>query len=857
MVDQKLQKKINDGVDKLRFRWNIINHLLYDAEENWVIEKKATKYWLYQLKLFAAKAEDLIEEYNYQHVQGQQEHSTISTSFLNYILKNLNEMEADFENINKERELDLSKNDFEKKTYVQLRPPSNPLNEEHLMYGRDEDMKHIVDMLIQPNDQQNQEETNVTIINIVGMGGVGKTSIAQEIYKDENISSYFDCKAWVCVSDDFQIDKISKDTLISLTGEGCDLTVFSVIQEELQNELEGKVFLLVLDDVWSEIQHVSDTLGFLHNLGSPGSKILVTTRSKVVARTMYRSLDFNLGPLQFNFGWELFRNHALYGSVHENNQVLTCIGRMIVEKCKGLPLIIKVLGNLLRDANGDEERWREVLAKNTMEIMGKNGENTIFETLNLSYINLPTSLKRCFLYCSVFPKDHLFSRDDLVHLWGAHGILEYIPLGECVDGLFNRSFLQTKYDNFGELKYVLHDLMHDLAQHILREENLLISNESCGIIQDKFCCIEPIAGRTFHHSLYPSPNQIEIESLHLSLKYLRVFIWANDVATHIPDSIGELKHLRFLKLDTPNVECLPESVCNLYNLQTLHCDWLVELPENIRKLRNLLHIICVNFVYIPVGFGELIQLQTLPKLSMSNEEEGCGGLSELENLSKLSGSLALNEIEHEYLSEEKNTIKLFEKQYLRELNLTWKFISESYVSEINVLNNLRPCNNLVKLEISFYCGLKFPDWMGCSEFAMLTHVALDHCFSCEILPPLGQLVSLKELNIYYLKNIKRIGAEFYNGGNSVENPPNSSFISLEKLFFNHMGNWVEWCEIDQCSFPSLTTLEIWNCHNLRLSYIPRMFTKLESLNIYDSPHIIKMCIPHINTTLSAIKSIHW
>lgn len=855
-MDERLQKEIKYGIDKLRFRWNTIKQLLYDAEENWMIEKKTTKYWLYHLKLFAAKAEDLLEEYEYQHILGK-ELQTSSTIFLEQILRRLKEMEKNYEGISKERELDLIPSDGEKKTLVPLRPPSNPHSEGTLMYGREEDMKNIKEMLIKPNNHQNQEEAMVTIINIVGMGGVGKTSIAQEIYKNEDISKHFVCKAWVCVSDEFRIDKITKDALISLTGDGCDLTVFSVIQEKLQNELYGKIFLLVLDDVWSEIQEISDTLGFLKSMGTHDIKILVTTRSKVVVGTMHGSLDYNLEPLQFNFGWELFRNQAFCGSIHESNQVLSCIGRKIVEKCKGLPLIIKVLGSLLMGANGNVERWIEILQKNTMEITDKNGEKTIFETLNLSYINLPAIMKRCFLYCSIFPKDHLFQRENLVHLWVAQGIVEEEPMDKYVDGLLYRSFLLKKLDKFGELKYALHDIMHDLAQHILREENSLIPDNSCTIMEDNFCCIEPIAGRTFHHSLYPPPNQIKIESLHLNLKYLRVLMWKNEVVTTIPDSIGELIHLRYLNLDVPNVECLPESVCNLYNLLTLHCDWLVGLPQNIKKLRNLQHIICVNPMYIPIGIGELIHLQTLPKLFVSNEEEGYGGLAEFEKLAKLSGFLALNGLEHEYISKEDKKTKLFEKQYLKELCLTWKFISKTYVSKIDVLNNLRPCNNLIKLQISFYCGLEFPNWMGCSKFSRLTHVILDHCFSCENLPPLGQLVSLKELNIFYLNNVKRVGAEFFfKGGSLDENQPNSSFKSLEKLFFNDMENWVEWCEIDQCSFPSLTTLEIWNCHNLHLSYIPKMFTKLENLNVYDSPHIIDMCKPHIDTYLSTIKNIH-
>ena len=127
------------------------------------------------------------------------------------------------------------------------RPPSTSLVNESRTYGRDKDKKEIVKLLLESGDAQ------LSVIPIVGMGGLGKTTLAQLVYKDDEVSRYFDLKAWVCVSEDFDIVRLTKEILYSITLETChDNNNLESLQGKLQEKLSGKKFLLILDDVCNE-----------------------------------------------------------------------------------------------------------------------------------------------------------------------------------------------------------------------------------------------------------------------------------------------------------------------------------------------------------------------------------------------------------------------------------------------------------------------------------------------------------------------------------------------------------------------------------------------------------------------------
>ncbi|KAK9902516.1 hypothetical protein M0R45_001550 [Rubus argutus] len=313
------------------------------------------------------------------------------------------------------------------------------------------------------------------------MGGIGKTTLAQIVYNDARVKEEFDVQAWVCVSDDFDILRITQAVYASITSETCVITELDLLQVKLKEALARKKFLIVHDDVWNENYNDWDRLRRPFGFGARGSKILVTTRNEVVATVMGTLPMYHLNHISEEDGWLLFAKHAFknahaLGTEHPD---LANIGRKIVKKCNGLPLAAKSLGGLLRTELNMEE-WEKILESELWEFSEQ--ESSILPALWLSYHYLPSHLKSCFACCSIFPKDYNFTKSELVLLWLAEDLLQpkknkmVEDVGEdYFNNLVSRSFFQqsssphnessiTKHDLiYSECSFTMHDLMNDLA----------------------------------------------------------------------------------------------------------------------------------------------------------------------------------------------------------------------------------------------------------------------------------------------------------------------------------------------------------------------------------------------------------
>ncbi|XP_043712468.1 putative disease resistance RPP13-like protein 1 [Telopea speciosissima] len=327
------------------------------------------------------------------------------------------------------------------------RPPTSSLVNTSNCFGREEDMKEIFGWLLSDNTPSpSNNVNNFSVLPIVGMGGVGKTTLAQLVYNDERVEKHFGMKAWVCVSEDFDVVRLTKEILESATGSSPPFNSLDLLQLKLKEALSKKRFLLVLDDMWNEIYDRWDALRTPFAFGQPGSKILVTTRNKGVSsitRTVPNDLYLKGLPNEACFA--LVRRHAFMDEYSSDaNQKLELFGEEIVKKCKGLPLAIKTLAGLLRDKRENCE-WKDILENEIWDLR----ESEILPSLMLSYHNLAPHLKRCFAYCALFPKDYEFVKIELVILWMAEGIiqrkgqkrLEDIG-GGYFDELFMRSFFE-------------------------------------------------------------------------------------------------------------------------------------------------------------------------------------------------------------------------------------------------------------------------------------------------------------------------------------------------------------------------------------------------------------------------------
>ncbi|XP_034695657.1 putative disease resistance protein RGA3 [Vitis riparia] len=324
------------------------------------------------------------------------------------------------------------------------------------VWGRDKDRDTILRQLLGKSCEQN---LGLYTISVVGMGGIDKTSLAQLAFNHDE-----------------------RAILEALQGQSSDLHNPEVLQQKIQESIEGKKFLHVLDDVWTEDYQLWEQLKNCLKCGGGGSRILVTTRSESVARMMRSTYMHSLGSLLLEQGWALFSQIAFCWKSTHRIEELEEIGKKIAVKCKGLPLAVKDLGSLMQFKNNKED-WENVLNSEMWE--RDVFEKKLSPALLLSHYDLPPALKQCFSYCAVFPRDHFIERDDLIKLWMAQSYLnskagrEMETIGrEYFENLAARSFFQDfeKDDKGNIVRCKMHDIVHDFAQ--------ILTNNECLIVED-------------------------------------------------------------------------------------------------------------------------------------------------------------------------------------------------------------------------------------------------------------------------------------------------------------------------------------------------------------------------------------
>ncbi|KAL7212483.1 hypothetical protein ACSBR2_015220 [Camellia fascicularis] len=774
------------------------------------------------------------------------------------------------------------------KTKTWKRQDSSYLIDEPCVYGREHDQSKIIELLVGKDESSRNK---VDVISIVGMGGIGKTMLARMVYNNETVDKHFDLKAWVCVSDEFDIMRITKSILESVTSQVCSFNNLDPILFQLQQALTEKRFLIVLDDVWDEKYSDWDVLKRLFNDGAQGSKILVTTRSKNVARMMGTVELHDVGILSDEDCWSLFAHHAFENRSIDANPNLVSIGKKIAEKCKGLPVAARTLGGLLRIKEREEE-WVDVLHSKIWDLSHTN--IGIHPVLRLSYDNLPLHLKQCFAYCSIIPKDYEFEEKELVLLWMAEGFIQQRKEKQMEDigceyfrELLSRSFFQPSSISKSS-KFVMHHFINDLAQEVARDtcfrlDDKLKDQEQCkniekaqhfSYVQDYYEGMEKfeIVGKAMHLRTF-LPFNLQYDSgcylasnvplnLLAKLRRLRVLNMSRYRITKVPYSVGNLKHLRYLDLSYTLIEQLPESLGSLYNLQTLllrECQNLKKLPTDMGNLIDLRHLDITNansLEEMPLGIGKLASLQTLSNFIIF--QNNGFRIKELGNLIYLRGKLCLSGLQNVVVPLDAREANLNDKLGLDVLSMEWSVNSDDSRDgrvETEVLDMLQPHKNLKELHIKCYLGTGFPTWIGDPLFSNMVHLSLDNCGKCASLPPLGQLPFLKELYIKGMSALKHVGCEFYGQGGT------KPFPLLETLSFKDMPEWEDWytfgdhkevqpftcvseLSLENCpkllgmlpsDLPCLTNLEIKECLQLLVEVSSLVLPSLTSLVMNDVP----------------------
>lgn len=844
---------LEDNLKKLQEALLMVQAIIEDAEEQQVT-RKAVRTWLSRFRDAAYDTEDILNDFAARAslgIAGIPGRISISIN-----ANNVRKMLQAFEmtaieglslNLSEGLSLNLRQDCTSERKHDKRETSSFIVETE--VHGRNGDKEAIVRFLL------SCEGTKV--IPLIGIGGIGKTTLAQLAYNDDRATQYFDVKIWVFVSEIFDVKRIMKTIIESATKERCKFTEMDLLQSKVWDLLHKKRYLIVLDDVWTEDPDDWDKLRPFFSGGAFGSKIIITTRSKRLAMMIdFSTLPYILWGLADDDCWALFKQRAFQRGEEENYPNLVHIGRQIVRKCRGLPLAAKTLGSLMR-IKREEREWLLVAGS---DLWSSNlAHSGILPSLMLSYHHLPSPLKRCFAFCSIFPKNYEIKKEKLIHLWMAEGLIPQegeVPPEDIGNEYFNdllwMCFFQEaeKRDGGSLIGYKMHDIIHDLARYVAGKEFLIVENcpKSNDLIRARHSSVVSKFGSfTIPEDLYKAEHlrtlilivggdlQEVPRDLFLRFKYLLVLDLNSCGLTKLHESVGNLFCLKYLDLSYTFIRDLPQTIGYLYSLETLNlhgCCNLEQLPA--LPSSNLKHLITTECEALKLMPERLPQgLQTLPVYIVKGR--GFSSLCSLEHLN-LHGSLKIKHLQNIMRAVDAQIGSLRIKKNLKSLGLYWyendgphpeQCCREDYDAVEDILEALEPHQKLENLLIEGYPGTKFLDWM----LLNLITITLTNCKNCKCLPALGNLASLKTISLCGIDSIKCINMEFY--GDGMYRP----FPALEELILRRFPNLEEWSTAnDREAFPNLRKLIISNCP--KLTKIPLFQSTLQHLELRDSNQAI-------------------
>ncbi|KAM3702029.1 hypothetical protein ACJW31_05G219800 [Castanea mollissima] len=775
--------------------------------------------------------------------------------------------------------------------------------------GRDDHRDQLFSNLLGGGSQ---EESNPRVISLVGMGGIGKSTLAQLAYNDDKIQAHFRPTIWVCVSDPFDQCKVAKAIIESIEDQSPNIIELQSLLARIRDLIRGKKFFLVLDDVWTEESTKWEPFKNALKCGAQGSRIIVTTRKNNVSEMMESSHKITLGGLSVNDCWLMFSKIAFSNKDLHQRRDLEEIGKQLASKCQGLPLAAKTLGSHMRRKNS-KEQWERVLRNSLWEV--EDIEKGLLGPLLLSYNELSLSEKQCFLFCVVYDKDHQYDRLDLISHWMAQGYInskENTEMEDIVEECFEKLAMCSFFQDFEKdtnndriISCKMHDIVHDFAQLMTKHECFRIKGEEEVKIDFKRARqLSLIVKETLPESIYEVKN---LRTLFLHTSYLlsrerdyEFNLPLSDSCDHfrclrtlilncpfkkLPNEVEKLIHLRYLHLCwIVKIEELPETLCNLCNLQTLRIDntgSFKKFPQAMGKLINLRHLrLVINDpgrckLKFPNGIGKLTWLRTLSDFNIGgkDDQEGCR-LGGLKNLNQLQGSFKMHGLGNVVDVEEAQNAQLKNKIHLHDLEL--RFGGEGLLEDAEednrrrmeidgaVLNALEPPPRLEKLSIMSFRGTTMhTDWM--TSLTNLKSLDIIWCSQLECLPPLGKLPLLKELRIHFAANVKKLGDEFL--GIESENKSKKEdchiiniFPELRVLKFEGMRSWEEWIgmggkieEVEEEKdsglvsdpiikiMPMLESLTIEYCPELECLPDYLRTAPLQKLHIYECPILKPRC----------------
>nr|UBY07389.1 NBS-LRR disease resistance protein [Dasypyrum villosum] len=799
--------------------------------------------WLEEVQKVAHVMEDMVDEYLY--LVGQEDDigccffmkkgvkKPRSLLSFNRLAFNVKETEKHLTHLSeiKNRWVTLVNNgDTNNSNYIVKRSQdlaniSRSLDEEDLV-GVDENRKQLEQWL-------EGGDLELSVIALLGMGGLGKTALAANVYKKKR--EKFQCHAWVSISQTYSIEHVLRNIIKEVCKDNVSFLSSTVsmdimcLEETLKKFLEQRKYLIILDDVWTPEAFDDLSRALTHN--DKGSRLIITTREGDVAAHASLGHTIKMEVLPEDKAWDLFCKKAFPRETnHECPTELKPWSKEIVSKCKGLPLAIVSVGSLLSVCERTMVEWRRVNNQLSWEINNNPRLDHIRNVLHLSFIYLPTQLKSCLLYCSLFSEDYIFRRKQIVRLWTAEGfvkergrnILEEVA--ECyLKELIDRNMLQLiERNSFGRMKkFRMHDIVRELALNLCQKNcfGVTYDGECEESLQDVRRLVlqklnkdnlQSISGIHQLRTIITLDNRMPSLSIPLlceKSRYMTVLELSGLPVEKIPDAIGDLFNLRHLGLRGSKVKMLPKSVEKLSNLLTLDLcrSNIHELPSGIGKLKKLRHLFaesvfdpkgrelkCCGGVCIPNGLGNLTNLQTLQALEA--QDKSLRHLGELRQLRSLRlwnvkgiycGCINESLVQMHYLSN--LDVNASDEHDVLLLNVCLPSLQKLFLNgrlaegalEESPLFQAVGVQNLYRLSL-YWSQLREDPLSSLSRLSNLTYLEFTRAYNGEKLAFLtGWFPKLKVLQLRDLPNLNRLDIQ------------QGAMESLEELFLVNLRSMTE------------------------------------------------------------------
>ncbi|KAK2969088.1 hypothetical protein RJ640_020399 [Escallonia rubra] len=531
------------------------------------------------------------------------------------------------------------------------------LIEEAELVGIEQPKRQLISWLV-------NNDSGLKVASVAGMGGSGKTTLVKKVYEDTEVKRHFQSHVWITVSQSFKIEELLKHIILQLFDEVKQAVPQAVetmashrMKELIREFLRQSRYVLVLDDVWSSDAWIAMEIALPDN--SRGSRVLLTTRDFDIASaccSKTRGKKYTMNALSPEESWTLFCRKVFQGT--DCPQPLYPLSKCILEKCEGLPLAIVAMGGFLATKDRRVEEWDMVWRSLGDELESNDQFGFMKRILFLSYFDLPSHLKVCLLYLSVFPEDYEIEKTRLIRLLIAEGFVQ-VREGKTLEevaenylnNLVNRSLVQVARTTIdGRLRTCrVHDILREMILSKSREQSIgtIISGHNakwrCLAIHNSVENIHQSESYSRLRSLLifgvVDPLSKSSISMFLSSRLLKVLDLRGARLEKIPSLVFTLIHLRYLSMRGTNVTLVPKSIRKLQNLETLDLKdtYVTELPAEILRLHKLRHVLVYRYdaagidgppsshgFKAPCNVGDLISLQKLCYIE-AGEINGSGG----------------------------------------------------------------------------------------------------------------------------------------------------------------------------------------------------------------------------------------